>query len=123
MRRRMGISAKATSPRSEGEAGEDEGEGVEVPHTQKQIDFIAAALSKHFLFTAVPLTTLEDVCRKMRYVQTPAGRAIVGRGGQSTFHLNLSHSSLHSSTFHVNLSRFCHVLHPQRIPQRVLMLR
>ena len=28
------------------------GSGVEVAHTQKQIDFIAAALSKHFLFTA-----------------------------------------------------------------------
>lgn len=89
IRRRMGISAaanRADIPEMETLEDEDSGdsEGVEVVHDRTTIDFLASALSKHFLFTSVTIQTLEEVCKHMRFVQTPAGTNIIEQGQNGT---------------------------------------
>jgi hypothetical protein len=83
----MGMSARKVTTKTSRESycgaiglvetATDEGVGVEVAHTQKQLDFLRDALEDHFLFKALPLQTLEHVARLFRYVRTPAGK--VGR--------------------------------------------
>jgi CRP-like cAMP-binding protein len=90
IRRRMGISAAASSAAAPAEMVESvdddsgDSEGAEVVHERATIEFLAGALSKHFLFTSVTLDTLEEVCKHMRFVQTPAGSNIIEQGQNGT---------------------------------------
>jgi CRP-like cAMP-binding protein len=77
IRRRMGISMVDDVVLTK---AHDDFDGVEIAHTQTQIDFMSDALSEHFLFTSVTSDTMEKVCKRMKYLQISAGSNIIAQG-------------------------------------------